>query len=197
MNTILEGYEKANKDVGSVLADGANSYILPYVDHVTNVPVNSSGFNIVDYDIPFYQMVVHGYVPYSTQAINKSSNSEETFLLALAYGSSLHYDMLYEQSSKLSDTAYGDLYYANYEGWIDTAAAESKAAKQVLGAVSNKVITNFDVDRQNNILKTTYGSEDGSTAETVVQVDLNKGTVSIDGANVDVSQVIKEGGAQG
>ncbi len=197
MNTILEGYEKANKDVGSILADGANSYILPYVDHVTNIPVNSSGFNIVDYDIPFYQMVVHGYVPYSTQAINKSSNSEETFLLALAYGSSLHYDMLYEQSSKLSDTAYSDLYYANYEGWIDTAAAESKAAKQVLGAVSNKVITNFEIDRQNNILKTTYGSEDGSAAETVVQVDLNKGAVSIDGSNVDVSQVIKEGGAQG
>ena len=197
MNTILEGYEKANKDVGSILADGANSYILPYVDHVTNIPVNSSGFNIVDYDIPFYQMVVHGYVPYSTQAINKSSNSEETFLLALAYGSSLHYDMLYEQSSKLSDTAYSDLYYANYEGWIDTAAAESKTAKQVLGAVSNKVITNFEIDRQNNILKTTYGSEDGSAAETVVQVDLNKGTVSIDGSNVDVSQVIKEGGAQG
>lgn len=197
MNTILEGYEKANENVGSVLADGANSYILPYVDHITNVPVNSSGFNIVDYDIPFYQMVVHGYVPYSTQAINKSSNSEETFLLALAYGSSLHYDMLYEQSSKLSDTAYSDLYYANYEGWIDTAAAESKAAKQVLGAVSNKVITNFEVDRQNNILKTTFGSEDGSAAESVVQVDLNKGTVSIDGVNVDVSQVIKEGGVQG
>ena len=197
MDTIIEGYKKANKDLDSVLADGANAYIIPYVDHITNVPVNSSGFNIVDYDIPFYQMVVHGYVPYSTQAINKSSNSEETFLLALAYGSSLHYDMLYEQSSKLSDTSYSDLYYANYEGWLETSAAESKAAKQVLGAVSNKVITNFEIDRQNNVIKTTYGSEDGSAAESVVQVDLNNGKVSIDGTDVDVSQVIGEGGVQG
>ena len=197
MNIIVKGYEKANNDVGSILADGANSYIIPYVDHITNIPVNSSGFNIVDYDIPFYQMVVHGYVPYATQAINKSSNSEETFLLALAYGSALHYDMLYEQSSKLSDTSYSDLYYANYEGWIDTAAAESMAAKQVLSAVSNKVITNYQIDRQNNILTTTYGSEDGTAAESTVKVDLNNGKVSIDGADVDVSQVIKEGGAQG
>ena len=197
MNIIVKGYEMANNDVGSILADGANSYIIPYVDHITNIPVNSSGFNIVDYDIPFYQMVVHGYVPYATQAINKSSNSEETFLLALAYGSALHYDMLYEQSSKLSDTSYSDLYYANYEGWIDTAAAESKAAKQVLSAVSNKVITNYQIDRQNNILTTTYGSEDGTAAESTVKVDLNNGKVSIDGADVDVSQVIKEGGAQG
>lgn len=197
MDTIIEGYKKANKDLDSVLADSANAYIIPYVDHITNVPVNSSGFNIVDYDIPFYQMVVHGYVPYATQAINKSSNSEETFLLALAYGSSLHYDMLYEQSSKLSDTSYSDLYYANYEGWLKTSAAESKAAKQVLGAVSNKVITNFEIDRQKNIIKTTYGSEDGSAAESVVQVDLNNGKVSIDGTDVDVSQVIGEGGAQG
>lgn len=197
MNTIIEGYKSANEEVGSVLADGANAYILPYVDHITNIPVNSSGFNVVDYDIPFYQMVVHGYVPYSTQAINKSSNSEETFLLALAYGSSLHYDMLYEQSSKLSDTDYDDLYYANYEGWLETAAAESKAAKQVLNAVSNKVITNFEIDRDNNVLTTTYGSEDGSAEESVVKVDLENGTVSIDGTNVDVSEIIKEGGLQG
>lgn len=197
MNTIIEGYKSANKDVGSVLADGANSYILPYVDHVTNIPVNSSGFNIVDYDIPFYQMVVHGYVPYSTQAINKSSNSEETFLLALAYGSSLHYDMLYEQSSKLSDTAYGNLYYANYEGWLETAAAESKVAKQVLSAVSNKVITKFDIDRQSNVITTTYGSVDGSAEESVVKVDLENVKVSIDGADIDVSEIIKEGGVQG
>lgn len=197
MNTIIEGYKSANEDVGSVLADGANAYLLPYVDHITNIPVNSSGFNVVDYDIPFYQMVVHGYVPYSTQAINKSSNSEETFLLALAYGSSLHYDMLYEQSSKLSDTDYGDLYYANYEGWLETAAAESKAAKQVLSAVSNKVITNFEIDRTNNVLTTTYGSEDGTAKESVVKVDLENGKVSIDGTNVDVSEIIEEGGLQG
>lgn len=197
MNTIIEGYKNANEDVGSVLADGANAYLLPYVDHITNIPVNSSGFNVVDYDIPFYQMVVHGYVPYSTQAINKSSNSEETFLLALAYGSSLHYDMLYEQSSKLSDTDYGDLYYANYEGWLETAAAESKAAKQVLSAVSNKVITNFEIDRTNNVLTTTYGSEDGTAEESVVKVDLENGKVSIDGTNVDVSEIIEEGGLQG
>lgn len=197
MKTVVEGYKKANSDVGSVLADGANAYILPYVDHVTNIPVNSSGFNVVDYDIPFYQMVVHGYVPYSTQAINKSSNSEETFLLALAYGSSLHYDMLFEQSSKLSDTAYDDLYYANYEGWLDIAAAESKAAKQVLSAVSNKVITNFDIDRQNNVITTTYGSEDGSAKESVVKVDLENGRVSVDRADVDVSEIVGEGGVQG
>ncbi len=197
MNTIIEGYKKANNDVGSVLADAANSYIIPYVDHITNIPVNSSGFNIVDYDIPFYQMVVHGYVPYSTQAINKSSNSEETFLLALAYGSSLHYDMLYEQSSKLSDTSYSDLYYANYEGWIETAAEESKAAKQVLSAVSNKVITNFNIDTQSNVLTTTYGSEDGTAEESVVKVDLENGKVSIDGTDIDVSKIIVEGGEQG
>lgn len=197
MKTVVDGYKKANSDVGSVLADGANAYVLPYVDHVTNIPVNSSGFNVVDYDIPFYQMVIHGYVPYSTQAINKSSNSEETFLLALAYGSSLHYDMLFEQSSKLSDTAYDDLYYANYEGWLEIAAAESKAAKQVLSAVSDKVITKFDIDRQSNVITTTYGSEDGKAKESVVKVDLENGKVSIDGADVDVSSIIGEGGVQG
>ena len=105
--------------------------------------------------------------------------------------------MLYEQSSKLSDTAYDDLYYANYEGWIETAAMESKAAKQILSAVSNKVITNFDIDTQKNVLTTTYGSEDGTGEQSVVKVDLENGKVSIDGTDVDVSAIITEGGEQG
>lgn len=193
LETIVEGYKKADQEVGSVLADQANTYILPYVDHVTNVPVYSSGFNIVDYDIPLYQMVVHGYVPYSTKAVNASSNSDETFLLALAYGSAIHYDMIYADSSELNDTDYNDLYYANYKGWVDLAANQSVAADKVLSGLSKYVITNYEYDAQAKVAKTTYGTEDGEDKATV-EVDLKNSTVKLDGKEIDVSNCLEEGG---
>ena len=48
-----------SEKISTVFADGANSYVLPYVTNVSNVPVYSSGFNVTDFDIPFYQMVIH------------------------------------------------------------------------------------------------------------------------------------------
>ena len=53
MNTIVDGYKSASEKISTVFADGANSYVLPYVTNVSNVPVYSSGFNVTDFDIPF------------------------------------------------------------------------------------------------------------------------------------------------
>lgn len=193
LETIVNGYIDAQKNIGSILADQANAYVLPYVDHITNVPAYSSGFNIVDYDIPLYQMIVHGYVPYSTKAINASSNSDETFLLALAYGSSVHYDMIYADASVLLDTDYNDLYYANYKDWIDTAANQSQAVKTVLGDLGKYVITNYEYDTENAVAKTTYGTEDGEDKATV-EVDLTNKTVKVNGSEIDISKCLEEGG---
>ena len=57
--------------------------------------------------------------PYSTKPINASSSSDETFLLALASGSAIHYDMTYEEAAELKDTEYDDLYYSNYEDGLN------------------------------------------------------------------------------
>ena len=54
---ILEGnYEKVKNGVGSILADTANAYSFSSVDHITNVPMSSSEFDIFDEDVPFYQV---------------------------------------------------------------------------------------------------------------------------------------------
>ena len=104
MNIITQGYSDAVNKGQSIIAAGANSYILPYVDAVTDIPVYSSGFTVTDKDIPFYQMVIHGVVPYSSKPINASSNTDLTFMRALAAGSDLNYDMIYEDADELTET---------------------------------------------------------------------------------------------
>ena len=190
-NKIVDGLNTARSEVGSVIADGANSYVIPCVDQIINVPVYSSGFNLTDFDIPFYQMVVHGYVPYATKPINASSNTGDTFMMALAAGSGIHYDMTYAPSSTLQDTDFDDLYYSNYKGWIDMAAKQYNIAKELLTGVSDMTISKYERSEDGNVLKTTY-SKDGKNV--VVEIDKANATAKVDGKTIDLAGAI-EGGA--
>ncbi|MBQ9374745.1 MAG: hypothetical protein IJU04_00195 [Ruminococcus sp.] len=190
MNTIVKGYKKAQKEVGSVIAESANAYVLPYVSHVTNVPVYSSGYNITDYDIPFYQMVIHGYVPYSTKAINASSDIDETFMLALAAGSGIHYDMTYKPASKLKDTDYDHLCYSNYKGWIEPAAEHYKASAEVLSDVAGMTISKYEISDDNNTITTTY--TDGSK-EVEIVIDKAAATATVDGKEISLADAMEGG----
>lgn len=191
MNIITEQYKAAKDSIGSLIADEANAYVLPYVSNVTNIPVSSSGFNLTDYDIPFYQMVLHGYVPYSSTPINKSSNSDETFMLTIAAGSQIHYDMTYVDADVLQDTDYNDLYYTNYNGWVEMAANQYKVAQDALSAVSSYTISKYELSEDGNELTTTY-SKDGASDVTVV-VNKKDATVTVDGNVIDVSNCIEGG----
>ncbi len=191
--TITDGYKAAADSGQSIIAEGANSYVLPYVSAVTDIPLYSSAFNITDADIPFYQMVIHGYVPYSTEAINASSDQNRTFMRAVAAGSNINYDMIYEQASELIDTRDDDLYYSHYSGWLDTAANQFKAADKALSAVSDYTISNYEID--GDILRTTY-SKDGA-ADVVVEVDTKNCTVKTGSETIDLvaEGAVDEGGA--
>lgn len=190
MEKIVEGYKQASEKMGGVIAEEANSYVIPYASYITNVPVYSSQYNIADYDIPLYQMVIHGYVPYSSTPVNANSNAEEVFLLSIASGSGIHYDMLYENAYELLETDYDTLYYANYKGWIDTAVEQYKLSDQILSQVSDKIITDYQIDEESGIIKTTYDNS------VVVTLDKNNATVDVNGTKYDLKSAV-EGGLQG
>ncbi len=187
MENLVEQYKNASETMDNVIADEANSYIIPYADYITNVPVYSSQYNVVDYDIPFYQMVVHGYVPYSTTAINANSNAEEVFLLSLASGSGIHYDMIYKESYELLDTDYDELYYANYGSWMNQAINQYKASAEILSQVSDMIITDYQIDNETGIIKTTYNDS------VVITIDTKNATADVNGTEYDLSSAIEGG----
>ncbi len=195
MNIITKGYSDAVSKGQSIIAAGANSYILPYVDAVTDIPVYSSGYTITDEDIPFYQMVIHGVVPYSSKAINASSNTDLTFMRALAAGSDMNYDMIYEAADELAETEDDIYYYTHYSGWIDTAGNQARIAKEILAPVSDYKITGYEED--GDTIRTTY-SKDGA-ADVVIEVDLADFTVRANGQFYDLANegAVDKGGVVG
>ncbi len=176
---IIEYYTSVKEATGKMIADSPNAYLLPYVDAINNLTLQSSQFKIVDADVPFYQMVVHGYVDYATEPINASADSAELFLKAIAAGSNIHYDFMYEDCTKLVNTDYVKLFYACYDGWLEEAAAQYKLANEVLSQVSDAVITDYKQD--GSVITTTYSNG------VVTTVDLESGAITAGGKTYKLS----------
>ncbi len=170
---IIDYYNNVREATGKVIADSPNAFLLPHVDAINNLTLQSSQFKLADADVPFYQMVVHGYISYATEPINASADSNELILKAIAAGSNLHYDFIYEDSTNLVNTDYVKLFYAPYEGWLEEAAAQYKLADEILSQVSDATITEYKQDGE--VITTTYSNG------VVTTVNLETGDITANG----------------
>ncbi|MCR4645386.1 MAG: hypothetical protein K5695_08255 [Oscillospiraceae bacterium] len=156
MHTLQESYGTVRDAGVSVLADTCAAYAFPYADRITDAPLQSSQFDVFDEDIPFYQIVLHGLLPYAGTAINGSADSDAAFLTSVATGCDPAYDMIYAEASDLKDTDLDKYFYSHYAFWTDTAAAEYRIAKEVLSGVSDQTITGYV--RNGDTSVTTYAN---------------------------------------
>ena len=136
---VLKKYDEAGI---KVTVSGGNAYVLPYVDVVTDVPTHSSGYDLFDEDVPFFQAILHGYVPYTTVSVPQSGNPEFTYLSAVESGTELNYIGIYEDAGELFDTPYNHLYSSTWTLWKDAAAEQYKAYQPLLESVKDKTMKN-------------------------------------------------------
>ncbi|MGN1411698.1 MAG: DUF5696 domain-containing protein [Oscillospiraceae bacterium] len=184
---ISDSLSTLKSSVGSVLGITANEYTIPYLDHITDVPLSSSNYDIFDGDIPLYQLVMHGVTPLATTPINASADSDTLLLKAIATGINPRYDMIFEETSTLKDTELDNLYYANYEYWVVNASQQYQFAKDILNAVSGSYITSYKQD--GDTIYTEY--ENGTKTE----VNLSNMTVKLNGIEYKYSDYVTiEGG---
>ena len=173
-------YAMINQSGLTFVSGAANDYALAYVDYLTDVPMYSSNFDVSDYDIPLYEMVIHGYIPYTTKAKNASSSADELFLLSVATGTPIHYEVMYQDPNKFTNCTYDELFYTNYSGWLETAVAEYKLMEDTIKGLSDKTITNFEY-LDEYVVKTQFS--DG----TEITADLENSVLTVNGKNIDLA----------
>ncbi|GIP17253.1 hypothetical protein J40TS1_28950 [Paenibacillus montaniterrae] len=171
-----------------MLADGGNAYALPYVTHLTNAPMTSSKFKIEDETIPFYQMVIRGFIDYAGTPYNLSTytNERQYVLKALEYGSNVYFKWIYEPNYSIKDTDQNDLYAVNYEIWLDQATAIYNEVNDFLQLVGSKRIVDHE-KLSEGVYKTTY--ENGM----YVIVNYSTSQVTVDGKIIDAEGYVTGG----
>ncbi len=182
---LQEQLEGLKNSVPSILADGANAYVLKYVDHISNVPLSSSKYDVFDTEIPFYQIVMSGLKPVSTTAVNGDAQIADLVLRAIASGSNLHFDFTAEEANELKDTKYDPLYYADYKYWVEDAAGCYKFVKEALSGVEGVEIAEYNILSDNEI-ETVY------TNGVTTVVNLKDKTVTKNGTKISIYDYVGE-----
>ena len=127
----------------STMASKGNFYMLKNIDSVINMPLKSTVPESGAYvSVPFVQLILHGIVDYSGNAINTSINQEELLLKCIEYGACPHFEWNYES---ITDDTENDIFY--YDNTINTAAEFYTKANEVLNDLRDARITDhYEVD---------------------------------------------------
>ncbi|HTG71974.1 MAG TPA: DUF5696 domain-containing protein [Candidatus Udaeobacter sp.] len=142
-----------------ILADGGNAYALPYLSDITNAPMSNSKYKLEDEEIPFYQMVIRGYIGYTGTPYNLTAytNVRQYILKCLEYGSGVYFEWIHEPNYNVKDTEFSNLYAVNYELWLDQAAEIYNEVNAVLKNVQNERIIAHE-KLGDGLFKTVYES---------------------------------------
>lgn len=105
----------ARKQLGAAAAQGGNAYVLREADLLYDLPDMDSGYPVFQQQIPFYQMVVHGHVPYtSIEYGNGTDDFQKLKLKWIEYGSIPTYILTSQDTSLLKDTELKQLFTSRY-----------------------------------------------------------------------------------
>ncbi|MBQ9120547.1 MAG: hypothetical protein IJY09_10940 [Lachnospiraceae bacterium] len=172
---------------GVMIYEG-NEYAVPYADMILEMELGGKSYGIVDQQIPFYSMVLHGLVNYTGDAYNLAENPEDNFLKSVETGAGLYFTFTKASTVELQETSYTYLYGTEYALWKDEAAALYQEYDEKLGHLFNQYITGHRV-LADGVTETTY--EDG----TKVYVNYNYSAADAEGISLEArSYQVKKGG---
>lgn len=171
----------------SILSDNANAYAWKNAKEIVNVPLYSNNYMIIDEEIPFYEMVIHGYLEYAGEALNLSDDYTTTLLKSVESGAGLNFKWIYASNSVLKETDYDSLYSVNYEAWIEQAMTDYQRINEEMGYLQSEEIISHEILGE-DVVKVSY--EDGSS----VYVNYSSDTVNVDGVSIDAKDfIVKKG----
>ena len=100
-----------------IATSGSYWYAAGVSDMVFDVPTGNGNYDVLDIQIPFYQMVFHSYVPMYGRALNLAENVEKELMLTASSGMGLSFTLTEEylaESAELSKNAlYGTVFKDN------------------------------------------------------------------------------------
>lgn len=180
--------ELKSKGYGMMVEEG-NMYAVPYADMIVDLNLSSRGYNIIDEEVPFYEIAVHGLVPYAGGAINLANDYEHSLLKTVETGAGLYFIFMEKDSFALQESNYTQYYSSEFSEWSTQTKELYDRMKNDFGHLYNQ----FIVDHQklaDGVYLTQY--EDG----TKVVVNYNESAYTYNKTDIPAKNYIVEGGKQ-
>ena len=124
-----------------VMTEGGNAYAWQFVDHITDIALDSSRFKSAYATVPFLGMVLHGYVQIAGTPVNMEGNLEYAMLKSMESGAALQFVIAYDNTEFLkNDPKLSENFSVQYQIWRDDIVAMYKELNAVLKNVQTSTI---------------------------------------------------------
>ncbi len=124
-----------------LMTEGGNSYTWSYVDHILDLPLDSSRYVKSSASVPFLGVVLHGYVQFAGGYINEEGNTDYAILRAIENGAGISFLLSYRNTNLLKENNYLSQYYSvRYDIWEDDVIELYSELNRLLADVQDKVI---------------------------------------------------------
>lgn len=183
----LSALDSYRTKLGRTAVEYGFAYTLGHTDRIEGAPLDSSGFVYTDKTVPFYPLVLHGLVPYSSSAVNLFDDPVTQSLRAVEYGAEPRYELTYEPTSRLQRTIEDRLFSSAFADWLEPSVKNYRSQKELLEKIKNQQMVGH-TELQPGLFKTTY--QNGVH----VYVNYNTESVAAEGLTVGAQSYAVTGG---
>ncbi len=127
-----------------LMLSGGNAYAAALARHLLDTPAGASGYTLADEEIPFYQMVFHGFIHYGIGPVNHAADTRAFLLRCLEYGASAQYALVGRSAMEVADSRLSGLFSPDWRAWEGEIEEGYAMLASVLGAVSTLPITGHE-----------------------------------------------------
>lgn len=156
-NSICDIMNKYSQNFESIMGKNPYDFALKYLSLITDLPFEGTNYQITQCSVPFYQLVISGYIDYSSPAFNTNDHYELEYhkMKALEYGSNLSMIWTYQETTDLIGTEYDYYYSTYYLNWLDKTVEIYKEL-QTSKVYQTSLVKHEILDLTGTINKSTY-----------------------------------------
>ena len=165
----VKAFQYFEENYDEVMTSGGNAYTWSYVDHITDIALDSSRYIQASAAVPFLGIVLHGYVQFAGTPINMEGNTDYALLKAIENGASLNFVLSYQNTNLLKeDELLSQNFSVRYDIWFSDVVSMYKELNSVLADVQTSIIVGHEfipgyrVADKDEILKDMYAVIDGT-----------------------------------
>ncbi len=152
--TWNEMLQSSQEQLGYAAVEEAGAFAFGQVDWVTQVPDEASMYIFTDESVPFYQLVVHGYLLYTGKSFNKFYDKQYEKMKALEYGYIPVYDLTWDKTELLKNTACEEIFSSQFEDWKEEIVQVSSEFAALGDLATKPIISHERVNDQ--VVKVRY-----------------------------------------
>lgn len=144
MESQAESLKQIRDNGQKNLINMGNDYAIFYSDMVTGMDLAGSGYTILDAEVPFYQLAIHGFVNYTGSPLNVCGNEQQELLESVEYGAGLSYSLMAETAFALQKTLYTEYYASDFATVHDRMMETYNRYNSELGHVFGQQMTDHE-----------------------------------------------------